>query len=253
VRVLIAPQAFKGSLTAASVAKAAAEGVPHGTQVELLPVADGGEGTVDALITALGGEQRSNAVRGPLNEPVDAHWAMLPGGLAAIEMAAASGLPLLTTDERDPLRASTFGTGQIMAEALNAGASELVIGIGGSATNDGGAGALTALGGRLLDPAGEQVAPAPAQLPRVARVDLSDLHPRLRDVRLRVMCDVTNPLLGPEGATAIYGPQKGVTPSTRPLLEAALEHWADVIERAVAPASGKGRSLRTEPGAGAAG
>lgn len=253
MRVLIAPQAFKGSLPAAEVARAIAAGLPDGSEADLLPMADGGEGTVEALLAALGGERRTALVEDPLGRPVEAGWAMLPGNVAAIEMAAASGLPLLGDAERDPLRATTYGTGQLIAAALDAGASELIVGIGGSATNDGGAFALEALGARLLDPDGQPLAREAAGLQRLARLELAGLHPRLRDVRLRVMCDVANPLLGPNGATAIYGPQKGVTPALRPQLESALARWAEVVEAHTDRVDRGNDRLRTRPGAGAAG
>lgn len=256
MRVLIAPQAFKGSLTARQVANAIQTGAPPGIEAEVLPMADGGEGTVDALLSALGGERRIAVVDDPLGRLVEAAWALLPKGLAAVEMAAASGLPLVRPEERDPRRASTFGTGQLIAAALNSGATELIVGLGGSATNDGGAYALQALGARLLDGAGMELPRSVIHLQRLARLDLANLHPRLRTVRLLAMCDVTNPLLGPEGATAVYGPQKGVKPPMRPRLEAALARWADVVERELAaplrPALA-GQLPRDVPGAGAAG
>ncbi len=247
MNILIAPQAFKGSLTAREVAEAIAAGVPPPSEVKLLPVADGGEGTVEALLRALGGERRLAVVDDPLGRPVEASWAMLPGGRAAVEMAAASGLPLLEASERDPRRASTYGTGQLILAALESGAGEIIVGIGGSATNDGGAFALQALGARLLDSDGKELPRSAIHLQRLARLDLSHLHPRLKKVQPRVMCDVTNPLLGPEGATAVYGPQKGVNEPMRPRLEAALARWADVVEGEV------GLALRDAPGAGAAG
>jgi glycerate kinase len=241
MRVLIAPQAFKGSLSAAEVARAIAAGIPPQHEWELLPMADGGEGTVEALLAALGGERRRAVVDDPLGRQVEAEWGLLPDGRAVVEMAAASGLPLVG-DERDPRRATTYGTGQLIRAALDSGAREVIVGIGGSATNDGGAWALEALGGRLLDSAGKELPRSVIHLQRLARVEL----PRI-DARLRVMCDVSNPLLGPTGATAVYGPQKGVNEPMRPRLEAALERWADVVEAEV------GRPLRDVPGAGAAG
>jgi glycerate kinase len=247
MKVLISPQAFKGSLPAPDVAAAIADGLAASDEAELLPVADGGEGTVEALLAALGGERRTATVADPLGRPIEAQWALLPDGRAAIEMAAASGLPLLGSSERDPRRATTFGTGQLVAAALDAGAREVIVGIGGSATNDGGSFALQALGARLLDSSGKELPRSVSRLKRLSRLDLDELHPRLRDARLRVMCDVSNPLLGPSGATAVYGPQKGVSEAMRPRLEAALEHWANVVEETV------GRDLRDVPGAGAAG
>src|SRR5581483_8290656 len=220
-----------GSLSASGVAEAIARGVPPSHKTDLLPVADGGEGTVDALLAALGGERRETNVEDPLGRPISAAWGLLPDGRAVVEMAAASGLPLLEDNERDPRRATTFGTGQLIAAALDAGATVVIIGLGGSATNDGGAWALAALGARLLDSGGKELPRSVIHLQRLARVDFAGLHPRLREAKLRVMCDVTNPLLGPAGATAVYGPQKGVNEPMRPRLEAALERWADVLEK----------------------
>ncbi|HVA24324.1 MAG TPA: glycerate kinase [Chloroflexota bacterium] len=247
MNILVAPQAFKGSLSAREVAEAIAAGVPAGHRAKLLPVADGGEGTVEALLSALGGERQMAVVEDPLGRLVEASWAMLPEGRAAIEMAAASGLPRLEVHERDPRRASTFGTGQLIAAALDAGASEVIVGIGGSATNDGGAFALQAMGARLLDSDGKELPRSVIHLQRLAHIDFSGLHERVGKARLRVMSDVTNPLLGPDGATAVYGPQKGMNAPMRPRLEAALARWADVVEREA------GQLLRDVPGAGAAG
>ncbi len=249
-RIVIAPQAFKGSLTAAQVAASIARGVHrYDDDIETveLPVADGGEGTVDALVNALHGQLRSQAVSGPLNTPIEAFWGLLPDNRAVIEMAAASGLPLLDPTARDPLRATTFGTGQLMLAALNAGVREIVIGIGGSATNDGGGGALQALGLRLLDAAGEELPTGGAALARLEKIDSTNLDIRLRSTTLRVMCDVSNPLCGPQGATAIYGPQKGVTPDMVQRLDDALAKFASVVERDL------GVDIRDVPGAGAAG
>jgi len=246
MKVLVAPQGFKGSLAAAEVAEAIAAGLPEEHEAEPLPVADGGEGTVEALLAAIGGERRSTVVEGPLGQPVEATWAMLADGRAAIEMAAASGLPLVGA-ERDPRRATTYGTGQLIAAAIDEGASDIIVGIGGSATNDGGAFALEALGATLLDSAGKPLPRSVIHLQRLAQVGLDAVRQRLGGVRLRVMSDVTNPLLGPSGATSVYGPQKGVNQAMRPRLEAALERWAEVIEGTA------GRRLRDEPGAGAAG
>lgn len=251
MNVLIAPQAFKGSLSAAEVAQAIRAGVPSEHGCDLLPMADGGEGTVEALLATLGGERRTAPVEDPLGRPIQAAWAMLPSGRAAIEMAAASGLPLVA-GELDPRRATTYGTGQLIAAALDAAASEVIVGIGGSATNDGGAFALQALGARLLDADGKPLPRSVIHLQRLARIDFSDLHPRLHEARLRVMCDVTNPLLGPTGATAVYGPQKGVNEAMRPRLEAALQRWADVIDESGIRDQGSA-TLRDHPGAGAAG
>jgi glycerate 2-kinase len=257
VRVLIAPQAFKGSLTAAKVAAAIKRGLPPGCEADLLPMADGGEGTVDALVAAVGGRRRTATVEDPLGRQVKARWARLQDGRAVVEMAAGSGLPLLKAQELDPGRASTYGTGQLIAAALDSGATEVIIGLGGSATNDGGAGALAALGARLLDSRGKDLPPGALALARLSEVDLGRLQPTPGEVELRVMCDVSNPLLGPTGATAVYGPQKGVTRTLHSKLERALEHWADLLEKAVTNSKfqppNPGAKLRNVPGAGAAG
>lgn len=267
MRVLIAPQAFKGSLPAAKVAAAIVRGLPAGCEPDLLPMADGGEGTVDALLAAIGGRRQTSVVRDPLGGPVQARWARLKDGRAAIEMAAANGLTLLRESQRDPRKGTTYGTGQLIGEALATKVKEVVVGIGGSGTNDGGAFALAALGARLLDARKNDLPQDVLHLRRLRTLDLSGLPWQLRDVHLRVMCDVTNPLLGPNGATAVYGPQKGVTKALQPRLEAALEHWADVVEGEIqnskftiqSPHPGPlrvgdgARRLRDMPGAGAAG
>ena len=180
--------------------------------LDLVPLADGGEGTVDAVQRARGGWRRSARVRDPLGRPVEASYLLLDDGTAVIEMAAASGLPLLAPHERDPLRASTHGTGDLMRAALAAGARRLTIGVGGSATVDGGAGMAQALGVRLLDADGHDLPPGGEALRRLARIDPTGLQPAFRDLEIDVLCDVQNPLVGPEGAAPVFGPQKGATP-----------------------------------------
>ena len=246
----MAPQAFKGSLPAHEVARAIVRGIHEchpSILIHTIPVADGGEGTVDALLAALGGERRSTRVEGPLGQLVDAAWGITRAGDAGIEMAAASGLPLLAPAKLDPRRASTYGTGQLIRAALDFGARRIIIGIGGSATNDGGAGALQALGLRLLDEHGCDLERGGAALGRLDRADRSGLDARLAGTELRVMCDVTNPLLGPTGATAVYGPQKGVRPRIMAELDAALARFAQVVERDL------GVAVASLPGSGAAG
>jgi glycerate kinase len=247
VRVVIAPDKFKGSLDAASVAAALAAGVRDvvpDAVCEVIPMADGGEGTVDAFI-ASGARAIAVRVSGPLGEPVDATYAR-DGAAAVVEMAAASGLALLGA-RLDSRRATTIGTGELLRDALDRGASRIVLGIGGSATTDGGAGALAALGARFLDAAGTALDPVPEALARVARVDLTALDPRLREVDLAVACDVDNPLLGASGAAAVYGPQKGASPEDVAFLDDVLARLADAMTAAT------GRDLRALPGAGAAG
>jgi glycerate kinase len=254
VRVLIAPQEFKGSLSATEAARAIAEGLRRalpGVELDLTPMADGGPGTVEALVTAGGGQRLTATVADPLGRPVEAAWGLLEdGATAVIEMAAASGLVLLRPEERDARRASTYGTGQLVAAALEAGCRRLVIGLGGSATNDGGAGMAQALGARLSDEEGRDLPPGGAALARLARIDVSGLDRRLRPPRaVRVLgaTDVTNPLCGSHGASAIYGPQKGASPADVEELDAALAHYAAVIERDL------GKRVAEVPGAGAAG
>ena len=250
MRVIVAPQEYKGTLTAEEAAAAIAEGARHAVpdaEVETMPMPDGGPGTVRAIASATGGETRSCRVQGPLGRPVDAEWAFLSGGTAIIEMAAASGLALLAEDERDARVTTTHGVGELVSEALDAGARRLIIGLGGSATNDGGAGMATALGARLLDASGDEVPPGGVALARLHRVDASRLDPRIAGANAIGASDVTNPLCGPEGASYVYGPQKGASPAVVRELDAALENYARVIERDL------GVAVRDLPGAGAAG
>jgi glycerate kinase len=251
VRIVVAPDSFKGSLSATAVADAIARGVRAafpGAEVVRIPVADGGEGTVEALVTATHGRLERRTVRGPLGDPVQAHWGVLGDGeTAAIEMAAASGLPLVPTARRDPRVTTTYGTGELMRAALDAGLRRLVVGIGGSATNDGGAGMARALGVRFLDEAGADLPEGGAALARLARIELGGLDPRVAAAEIVVACDVDNPLTGPRGASAVYGPQKGATPEMVRDLDAALRRYASVARAAT------GRDVAGLPGAGAAG
>jgi glycerate kinase len=249
-RVLIAPQSFKGSADAVAVAAAIAKGVksvwPDAETIEM-PLADGGEGTVRALVRATGGQLRTATVHDPLLREIQAEWGVLGDRTTAVvEMAAANGLPLLREDERDPRITSTRGTGELILAAAMSGAHRIVIGIGGSATNDGGAGMARAFGYRFLDRDGVELPEGGAALARLARID-GQTDPRLIRASIDVACDVRNPLLGPEGASAIFGPQKGATPEMVRELDAALTRYADVVERHV------GRPIRDVPGAGAAG
>ena len=251
--MVIAPGAFKGSLPAHDVAEALAEGVRRvwpDACVELLPLSDGGDGWVETMVAAADGSLVEVRVRGPLQEEVEARYGIIESEgttTAVIEMARASGLVLVPKDRRDPLAATTYGTGELIRHALDRGAEKLLIGIGGSATNDGGAGMASALGARLTDRDGNELAPGGAALADLDSVDLSGLDDRLKGAEVVVASDVENPLLGDEGASAVYGPQKGATPEMVRELDAALAHFADVVEKAV------GRRLREEPGAGAAG
>jgi glycerate kinase len=235
------------------VAEALAEGVRRvwgGADVALLPLSDGGDGWVESTVAAAGGSFVDVPVQGPMGETVDARYGLLDEGdatTAVIEMATASGLVLVPADERDPRRATTSGTGELIRHALDRGARRLLVGIGGSATNDGGAGMAAALGARLIDGSGGELPPGGAALAELGHVDLSGLDPRLKDVEIVVASDVDNPLLGEQGASAVYGPQKGASSEVVCELDAALRHFADLVEDAV------GRPIRDEPGAGAAG
>ena len=251
MKVVIAPQSFKGSISALDAARAMEEGllrvVPNAETV-LVPVADGGDGTLETLVDATGGEVRSATVTGPVGKAVAAEWGALGDGqTAVIEMARTSGLALLSLAERDPLRATTYGLGEVLREALDAGFHSFIVGIGGSATNDGGAGMAQALGVRLLDEAGNDLPRGGAALVDLRRIDLSGLDERALEARFSVACDVSNPLTGPEGAAAVYGPQKGAIPEMIERLDAALRNFAEVVERDI------GASIGNVPGSGAAG
>ena len=251
MKIVIAPDSFKDSLSAEKVADAIAAGLadalPH-AQLVTCPMADGGEGTVEAIVAAGNGQLRRNHVQGPLGEPVEAHWGWLPDShTAIIEMAEASGLQRVPVAQRDARISSTFGTGELIKAALDAGAQRIILAIGGSATNDAGAGALQALGLGLFDAEQQLLAPGGLALSRLARMELSGLDPRLADVRFEIAADVNNPLCGEHGASAIFGPQKGATPEHVHLLDQALGHFADHCA-AVLP-----KDVRDEPGSGAAG
>lgn len=251
VRILIAPDSFKGSLSAAEAAAAMARGAkaafPAAAVVEI-PMADGGEGTLDALVAGTGGQVVTLTVTGPLGTPVEARFGLLGDGeTAAIEMASASGLLLVPTEERNPLFTTTYGTGELIRAALDRGVKRIVCGIGGSATNDGGAGMIMALGAKLLKADGSPIGFGGRALADLDRIDLSDLDPRAKQVELLVACDVDNPLCGPRGASATYGPQKGATPEMVAELDQNLAHLAEIMSRDL------GVNVREVPGAGAAG
>ena len=251
MKVVIAPQSFKGSISALDAARAMEQGVKRvfpDTETVLAPVADGGDGTLETLVEATEGDIRSATVTGPIGEPVEAEWGALGDGeTAMIEMARTSGLALLSLDERDPLRATTYGLGEIIREALDAGFRSFIVGIGGSATNDGGAGMAQALGVRLLNESGNDLPPGGAALAGLRKIDASGLDARAAASQFSVACDVSNPLTGPEGASAVYGPQKGATPELVEQLDGALGNFAEVVERDI------GRSIDDVPGSGAAG
>ncbi|MEE1753894.1 glycerate kinase [Streptomyces sp. SP18CS02] len=250
-RVLVAADKFKGSLTAVQVAERVTAGLRQvlpGLRVETLPVADGGDGTVAAAVAA-GFERREVRVTGPLGEPVTAAYA-LREGTAVVEMAEASGLQLLPKGVFAPLTSTTYGSGELLRAALDAGARTIVFGVGGSATTDGGAGMLAALGARFLDGDGEPVGPGGGGLRRLATADLSGLDARFADVDLVLASDVDNPLTGPKGAPAVYGPQKGASAEDVAELDAALAHFASVLRDTI---GSRATALADSPGAGAAG
>ena len=251
MRIVIAPNAFKGSLSALEAATAIGEGIRNAVpdaELVLVPIADGGDGTVDALVAATQGERRTLRVRGPLGDPVDAEYGLIDGGsTAVIEMAKAAGLALVLKDKRDPRITTTYGVGELLQHAYDAGARHFVVGIGGSATNDGGAGMAQALGYHLLDERGLELPPGGLALKRLARIHVGGVHATWKRAEVEVACDVTNPLTGPRGASAVYGPQKGATPEMVAELDAALHHFAEVIRRDL------GVDVEPLPGAGAAG
>jgi len=251
MRVVVAPNAFKGSLSASQAAHAMALGVlevfPESEVIEV-PVADGGDGTVDALVSAHRGTYLTEAVDGPLGDPVQATYGLIEGGrTGVVELASASGLTLIPAERRDPRTASTYGFGQLLQAVRRAGAGHVIAGIGGSATNDGGAGMAQALGYRLLDAAGRELPRGGAALARLDRIDPTGFDPTWHSVTVMVACDVTNPLTGPQGASTVYGPQKGADDEMIRELDAALARLAEVIERDL------GKRVADVPGAGAAG
>lgn len=251
MKIVIAPDSFKDSLSAQGVAEAIALGLAEvWPDAHLLkcPMADGGEGTVESILAACDGELRRTHVRGPLGTTVDAAWGWLPRNhTAIIEMAEASGLQLVPPNLRDACTSSTYGTGELIRAALDAGAQRVILAIGGSATNDGGAGAMQALGVKLLDAQDQTLVPGGLALAQLARLDLSDIDPRLAKVRFDIAADVNNPLCGPHGASAIFGPQKGASPEQVEQLDHALGHFAELCAQAL------DKDVRDEPGSGAAG
>ena len=250
-RYLCAPDSFKESLTAMEAARAMAQGIEnadHDAEVRCLPMAAGGEGTARALVDATGGSMRAVPVHDPLGRPVEGHFGLLADGTTAVvETAEASGLALLEAKERNPLIASSYGTGELMLAAVRSGAKRIIVGLGGSATNDAGAGLLQALGVRLLDKNGNDLAHGGAALANLTTIDISTMDPALKNVAITAACDVTNPLTGPTGASAVFGPQKGASKDDVATLDAALAHFAQVID------SQLGVAVNDVPGAGAAG
>lgn len=251
LKIIIAPQSFKGSVSGLVAAQAIARGVlavePTAVTV-LVPVADGGDGTLDALVEGTGGQTFRSVVTGPLGQQVEASWGVMRDGqTAVIEMARASGLALLPPRKRNPRVATTRGTGELIKEALERGYTRILVGLGGSATNDGGAGMAAALGFKFLDAKGHPLPAGGSALAKLSRIDFSSKHSRLAQATVVGVTDVTNPLCGPTGASAIYGPQKGASPDVVAELDAALQHFAKVVQRDL------GHSVLALPRTGAAG
>ena len=251
MKIVVAPDSFKGSVSALEAASAMEQGLrrvfPEAV-IEKIPMADGGEGTVQSLVDATGGHLQTRRVLAPLENEIDAQFGILSDGeTAVIEMASASGLTLVAPHEQNPLRTTTYGTGQLIHAALEAGCRHLIIGIGGSATNDGGAGMAEALGVRLLDANGKQIQRGGGNLGQLASIDATALHPAIAETETVVACDVNNPLTGPDGASHVYGPQKGATPEMIETLDGHLAHFDKILTRTF------GKSFNDIPGAGAAG
>lgn len=251
MKIVIAPDSFKESLTAMEAAHAIEQGFKEiypEAEYKKIPMADGGEGTVQSLVDATGGKIVEATVTGPLGDSVNAFFGVLGDGkTAVIEMAAASGIHLVPKEARNPLLTTTQGTGELILAALDLGVDHIIIGIGGSATNDGGAGMVKALGARLLNKENQEIGPGGGALADLAAIDVTHLDQRLQKVNIEVACDVDNPLCGPNGASRIFGPQKGATPDMVDILDANLAHYADILEKQL------GKPFRDTPGAGAAG
>jgi len=251
MKIVIAPDSFKGSLTALQVSDAVEEGFKRifpDAQIEKVPMADGGEGTVQSLVDATGGQLLTESVTDPLGGGVEANYGILGDGVTAvIEMAAASGLPLVPIGKRNPMFTTTYGTGELVKAALERGCRKFIIGIGGSATTDGGAGVAQALGVKLLDASDKDIAFGGIGLSNLAKIDISTIDERIAETETVVACDVDNPLTGPRGAAYVYSPQKGATPEQVELLDKYLGHFADIVKRDL------GKDVKETPGAGAAG
>lgn len=251
MKIVAAPNALKGSLTATEAAIAMEAGIRRilpNAEVVQVPVADGGDGLVDVAVEALNGERRSLRIRGPRNSLVEANYCYVKSmDLVAVEMALASGLALLPEDLHDPTLTTTFGTGELIKAGLDLGVSRINVGIGGSATNDGGIGMAQALGGRFLDKDGQELPGIGGSLASIVKIDLSGLDPRLQETTVEAVCDVDNPLYGPKGAAFVYGPQKGASPEQVKELDHGLENLAEVIQKDL------GIDVKNMPGAGAAG
>ncbi|MDK2811517.1 MAG: glycerate 2-kinase, partial [Petroclostridium sp.] len=233
MKIIIAPDSFKGSNTTIAVANTIEKGIRKvfpDAEIVKIPIADGGEGTVDALVLGAGGKFKEITVTGPLGEKVQAKYGILDNGAAVIEMAAASGLPLVPENKKNPMVTTTYGTGELIKAALDDGCRKIVIGIGGSATNDGGLGMAQALGVSFKDKDGKELGYGGGELEKLAVIDVSNIDPRIKDTEIIIACDVSNPLCGEKGASAVYGPQKGATPEMVKQLDANLRHFARIIK-----------------------
>ncbi|MDN5322176.1 MAG: glycerate 2-kinase [Clostridia bacterium] len=250
-KIVIAPDSFKGSMSAKEVADAIERGIKSvltNAEIIKIPMADGGEGTVETLVDATSGQIIKLNVLDPLGSETEAYFGILgDGSTAVIEMALASGLTMVPRDKRNPLFTTTFGTGQLIKAALDNGCRELIIGIGGSATNDGGVGMAQALGIKFLNNKGQEISFGGGNLLNIDKIDLKNMDKRVKDCKFKVACDVDNPLCGPKGASYVFGPQKGATPEMVKYLDENLSHLAEVIKRDM------GIDVKNEPGAGAAG
>jgi glycerate kinase len=251
MKIIVAPDSFKGSLSAVEAANAVEKGIMNAAgdaRVSKVPMADGGEGTVEALLASAGGNIEHVEVIGPLGEPVNSFYGILGDGrTGVVEMAAASGLPLVPAEKRNPMNTTSYGTGELIKKAVESGCTRIIAGIGGSATNDGGMGMLQALGVKFLDSSGRVLGYGAKELAKIHAIDCSGLYDGLRKVEIIVACDVTNPLCGPNGASYVFGPQKGATPEMAEQLDRGLENYAEKIHRFL------GKDIRDLPGAGAAG
>lgn len=249
-KFLLIPDSFKGTMSSMEICSLLEEKIQEyypAAEIHSIPVADGGEGSVDCFLQALGGEKVIVATNNPFFEPIDSYYGLVDNGhTAVIEMAASAGLPLIE-DRKDPLKASTFGVGELIPHAARKGVSKIIMGLGGSCTNDGGCGAACAVGIRFLDEAGNSFIPTGGTLHRIQQLDLSQIDPMIKSIEFVTMCDIDNPMYGPTGAAAIFGPQKGATPEEIELLDAGVRHLSQIIKQTM------GLDLAFVPGTGAAG
>ena len=249
-KFLLIPDSFKGTMSSMEICSLLEEKIQEyypAAEIHSIPVADGGEGSVDCFLQALGGEKVTVTTKNPFFEPIDSYYGLIDNGrTAVIEMAASAGLPLIE-DRKDPLKASTFGVGELILHAARKGVSKIIMGLGGSCTNDGGCGAACAVGIRFLDEAGNSFIPTGGTLHRIQQLNLSQIDPAIKGIEFVTMCDIDNPMYGPTGAAAIFGPQKGATPEEIELLDAGVQHLSQIIKQTM------GLDLAFLPGTGAAG